>query len=86
MHLLALVTAMVAMLVFGVVLLVTMVAALVGMLAIAYVAWKAVQRQEKGDAELAAKLKADDERAAAGLRAEMGLPPERSADRAPKQP
>jgi hypothetical protein len=59
----------------------TMAAALVGMLAIAYVAWKAVQRQEKGDAELAAKLKADDERAAAGLRAEMGLPPEQ----APKQ-
>jgi hypothetical protein len=55
------------------------------MLAIAYVAWKAVQRQEKGDAELAAKLKADDERAAAGLRAEMGLPPERPADQAPKQ-
>ena len=62
----------------------TMVAALVGMLAIAYVAWKAVQRQEKGDAELAAKLKADDERAAAGLRAEMGLPPERPADQAAK--
>ena len=61
----------------------TMAAALVGMLAIAYVAWKAVQRQEKGDAELAAKLKADDERAAAGLRAEMGLPPERPADQAP---
>ena len=63
----------------------TMAAALVGMLAIAFVAWKAVQRQEKGDAELAAKLKADDERAAAGLRAEMGLPPERPADQAPKQ-
>ena len=63
----------------------TMAAALVGMLAIAYVAWKAVQRQEKGDAELAAKLKADDERAAAGLRAEIGLPPERPADQAPKQ-
>jgi hypothetical protein len=63
----------------------TMAAALVGMLAIAYVAWKAVQRQEKGDAELAAKLKADDERAAAGLRAEMGLPPERPSDQAPKQ-
>ena len=61
----------------------TMAAALVGMLAIAYVAWKAVQRQEKGDAELAAKLKADDERAAAGLRAEMGLPPERPAGQAP---
>jgi len=61
----------------------TMAAALVGMLAIAYVAWKAVQRQEKGDAELAAKLKADDERAAAGLRAEMGLPLERPADQAP---
>lgn len=62
----------------------TMAAALVGMLAIAYVAWKAVQRQERGDAELAAKLKADDERAAAGLREEMGLPPERPADPAPK--
>jgi hypothetical protein len=63
----------------------TMVAALVGMLAIAYVAWKAVQRQEKGDAELAAKLKADDERAAAGLRAEMGLPPERPGQQVPPQ-
>ena len=38
----------------------------IGMVVVAFVAWKAVQRQEKGDAALEAKLKADDERAARG--------------------
>ena len=55
---------------------VTMIAAVIGMAAIAYVAWKAVNRQEQGDEEFQAKLKADDERAQQGLREESGLPPE----------
>ena len=38
----------------------------IGMVVVAFVAWKAVQRQERGDAALEAKLKADDERAARG--------------------
>ena len=37
-----------------------------GMLVVAYVAWRLVQRQERGDADLEAKLRADDERAARG--------------------
>lgn len=54
----------------------TMAAAIVGMLAVAFLAWKVVQRQERGDAELESKLRADDERAARGLRGELGLPPD----------
>lgn len=53
-----------------------MAAAIVGMLAVAFLAWKAVQRQERGDAELESKLRADDERAARGLRGDLGLPPD----------
>jgi uncharacterized protein HemX len=48
----------------------TMVVAIVGMVAAGVVAWNLVQRQEAGDADLEKKLKADDERAAAGRRAE----------------
>jgi hypothetical protein len=36
------------------------------MLVVAYFAWRLVQRQERGDADLEAKLRADDERAARG--------------------
>ena len=46
-----------------------------GMLAVAYVAWKVVNRSEAGDAAFQAKLKADDERAKRGLREQSGLPP-----------
>ena len=60
---------------------VTMIGAVVGMAAIAYVAWKAVNRQEQGDEEFQAKLKADDERAKRGLREESGLPPESPRER-----
>lgn len=59
----------------------TMAAAIVGMLVVAFLAWKAVQRQERGDAALEAKLRTDDERAARGLREEQGLPPEPPARR-----
>ena len=45
---------------------VTITVTLIGMLLVAVLAWKVVQRSERGDAELEAKLKADDERAAAG--------------------
>jgi hypothetical protein len=54
-----------------------MAVAIAGMLAVAFVAWKLVQRQERGDEELEAKLKADDERAERGRREEFGLPPKR---------
>ena len=43
---------------------------IVGMLVVAYFAWRLVQRQERGDADLEAKLRADDERAARGRREE----------------
>lgn len=43
---------------------------IVGMLVVAFVAWRLVQRQERGDADLEAKLRADDERAARGRRDE----------------
>jgi hypothetical protein len=43
---------------------------IVGMLVVAYLAWRLVQRQERGDADLEAKLRADDERAARGRREE----------------
>lgn len=45
--------------------------AVVTMLLVAALAWKLVQRQERGDAELEAKLKADDERAERGRRGEQ---------------
>lgn len=44
----------------------TITITVIGMLLVAVVAWKTVQRSERGDAELEAKLKADDERAAEG--------------------
>jgi hypothetical protein len=40
------------------------------MLVVAFDAWRLVQRQERGDADLEAKLRADDERAARGRRDE----------------
>jgi hypothetical protein len=49
---------------------------ILGMLATAFAAWRLVQRQERGDADLEARLRADDERAARGRREELGLPPE----------
>ncbi|MCX5640078.1 MAG: hypothetical protein NT059_04580 [Planctomycetota bacterium] len=55
---------------------VTMLVAIMGMIAVAFFAWKAVQRQESGDSALEAKLKADDERAAKGRREEFGVPPD----------
>ncbi len=55
---------------------VTMLVAIMGMIAVAFFAWKAVQRQESGDSALEAKLKADDERAAQGRREEFGDPPD----------
>jgi hypothetical protein len=45
---------------------VTLVLAIVGMVAVAIVAWRVVQKQERDDPEFEAKLRADDERAAAG--------------------
>lgn len=45
---------------------VTLVLAIVGMVAVAIAAWRAVQKQERDDPEFEAKLRADDERAAAG--------------------
>ncbi len=55
---------------------VTMLVAIMGMIAVAFFAWKAVQHQESGDTALEAKLKADDERAAKGRREEFGVPPD----------
>lgn len=46
-----------------------LVFAIVTMPIVALLAWKLVQRQERGDAELEAKLKADEERAERGRRA-----------------
>ena len=58
---------------------VTMLVAIMGMIAVAFFAWKAVQRQESGDSALEAKLKADDERAAKGRREEFWDPPDQSS-------
>jgi hypothetical protein len=44
--------------------------AVVTMPIVALLAWRLVQRQERGDAALEAKLKADDERAERGRRGE----------------
>ena len=55
---------------------VTMLVAIMGMIAVAFFAWKAVQRQESGARALEAKLKADAERAAKGRREEFGDPPD----------
>lgn len=48
------------------------IAAIVGMAAVAWVAWKLVNRQERGDAAFQRKLDEDDERAAKGR---FGPPP-----------
>ena len=45
-----------------------LVFAIVTMPIVAILAWKLVQRQERGDSELEARLKADDERAERGRR------------------
>ena len=47
---------------------------IVGMLVVAFVAWRLVQRQERGDADLESKLRADDERAARGREDEARRP------------
>ncbi|MBM4051251.1 MAG: hypothetical protein FJ270_00685 [Planctomycetes bacterium] len=44
------------------------------MLAVAWLAWKLVQRQERGDDQLESLLKKDDDRAERGLRRAAGLP------------
>jgi len=49
---------------------VSIVGTVIGMLVVAVLAWRLVQRQERGDADLEAKLRADDERAARGRREE----------------
>ncbi len=46
------------------------------MLAVAWLAWKLVQRQERGDDQLESLLKKDDDRAERGLRRAAGLPEE----------
>jgi membrane protein implicated in regulation of membrane protease activity len=50
----------------------SIVGTVIGMLVVAVIAWRAVQRQERGDDALEAKLRADDERAARGRAAEAG--------------
>ena len=50
------------------------------MLAVAWLAWKLVQRQERGDDQLESLLKKDDDRAERGLRRAAGLPDEPPAD------
>jgi hypothetical protein len=49
------------------------------MVAVAWLAWKLVQRQERGDDELESLLKQDDDRAERGLRRAAGLPDEPTA-------
>lgn len=51
---------------------VSIVGTVIGMLVVAVLAWRLVQRQEQGDQALEAKLKADDERAARGREEEAG--------------
>lgn len=51
---------------------VSIVGTVIGMLVVAALAWRLVQRQEQGDEALEAKLKADDERAARGREEEAG--------------
>ena len=51
---------------------VSIVGTVIGMLVVAALAWRLVQRQEQGDEALEAKLKADDERAARGREEESG--------------
>ncbi len=46
------------------------------MLAVAWLAWGVVQRQERGDQDLERLLKEDDDRAERGLRRAAGLPDE----------
>lgn len=48
------------------------VAAIAGMAVVAYVVWRVVNRQERGDPEFQRKLDEDDERAAKGR---FGPPP-----------
>lgn len=43
------------------------------MLAVAWLAWKLVQKQERGDDQLESLLKQDDDRAERGLRRAAGL-------------
>jgi hypothetical protein len=59
----------------------SMIAAVAGMLAVAYAAWKVVNRREQADPDLQARLREDDERARRGLREEAGLPPEVGQDK-----
>ena len=56
------------------------------MLAVAWLAWKLVQRQERGDDQLESLLKKDDDRAERGLRRAAGLPDEPSAAPGRDQP
>jgi hypothetical protein len=51
---------------------VSIVGTVIGMLVVAAVAWRLVQRQEQGDAAFEEKLKADDDRAARGRAEESG--------------
>lgn len=51
---------------------VSIVGTVIGMLVVAVLAWRLVQRQEEGDGALEAKLKADDERAARGREEDAG--------------
>ncbi|MDI9409906.1 MAG: hypothetical protein QM519_00065 [Bacteroidia bacterium] len=56
------------------------------MLAVAWLAWKIVQRQERGDDQLESLLKRDDDRAERGLRRAAGLPDEPASDPGRDQP
>ena len=49
------------------------------MVAVAWLAWKLVQRQERGDEALESLLKQDDDRAERGLRRAAGLSDEPTA-------
>ncbi len=56
------------------------------MLAVAWLAWKLVQRQERGDDQLESLLKKDDDRAERGLRRAAGLPDEPASNPARDRP